>query len=124
MPKLQTSPPTTKSFVENVKRANCQACIWRSAIDPDPPNMDPIMHRWSKYCTSGCSSQQPTLVLNLQSPHICLAVDMPQLFVRTTKCNFWLRLLIGTPFMHNILLMQTSTALSKSMDKRHRRTTL
>jgi len=34
-------PPTTKAFVENVKRAHLQACVWKRAIDPEPPSIKP-----------------------------------------------------------------------------------
>ena len=46
MPKLKSLPPTTEAFQENVKRAHLQACIWRSALDPDPPAMDRTNYGW------------------------------------------------------------------------------
>lgn len=41
VPKLQSLPPTTEPFQENVKRIHIQASIWQSAPDSDPPNVDP-----------------------------------------------------------------------------------
>ncbi|KAG0729036.1 hypothetical protein GWK47_031207 [Chionoecetes opilio] len=44
-PKLDSLPPTSEAFEENVKRAHHQASIWRAVKDADPPeralkNMD------------------------------------------------------------------------------------
>lgn len=47
-PKLQSLPPTSESFSENVKRAHLQTCIWKSALDADPPNLDPTLFGWLK----------------------------------------------------------------------------
>ena len=32
LPKLKSLPPATESFRENVKRARCQACIWKAVL--------------------------------------------------------------------------------------------
>ena len=40
-PKIQTLPPSTEAFVENVKRAHLQTCIWKAATSFDPPPIDP-----------------------------------------------------------------------------------
>ena len=45
-PKLQSLPLT--SFSENVKRAHLQRCIWKSAMDSDPPDLDPTNFSWIK----------------------------------------------------------------------------
>lgn len=47
-PKLKSLPPTTASFVENVKHAHLQTCIWKAALDQDPPNMDPTDYGWCR----------------------------------------------------------------------------
>ena len=47
-PKLNSLPPTTQSFNENVKRAHLQACIWKNADKPDPPKIDPTKCGWEK----------------------------------------------------------------------------
>ena len=47
-PKLCTLPPTTESFLENVKRAHYQAIIWRSLEKNDPPELDPEEFGWRK----------------------------------------------------------------------------
>ena len=41
MPKLASLPPTTECFVENVKRTQLQAIVWRHALHADSPNVDP-----------------------------------------------------------------------------------
>ncbi|KAG0710469.1 hypothetical protein GWK47_022723 [Chionoecetes opilio] len=43
---LNTLPPTSEAFVENVKRAHFQACIWRSALTREAPDMDPLENGW------------------------------------------------------------------------------
>ncbi|KAG0715042.1 hypothetical protein GWK47_012833 [Chionoecetes opilio] len=43
---LKTLPPTSEAFVENVKRAYFQACIWRSALTGEAPDMDPLENGW------------------------------------------------------------------------------
>lgn len=47
-PKLCSLPPTTEAFVENVKRAHLQTCIWKNALELDPPNLDPTNYGWIK----------------------------------------------------------------------------
>ncbi len=37
LPKLKSLPPTVEAFRENVKRAHLQACIWKAALQQDPP---------------------------------------------------------------------------------------
>ncbi|KAG0712290.1 hypothetical protein GWK47_018788 [Chionoecetes opilio] len=43
---LKTLPPTIEAFVENVNRAHFQACIWRSALTGEAPDMDPLENGW------------------------------------------------------------------------------
>ena len=47
-PKLCMLPPTSEAFVENVKRAHLQTCIWKTAVNADPPNIDPASFGWEK----------------------------------------------------------------------------
>ena len=35
MPKLQTLRSSSEYFLENVKRAHFQKCVWKSSLDPD-----------------------------------------------------------------------------------------
>ena len=48
MPKLCSLPPTNESFEENVKRAHLQTAIWKSALDLEPPDLNPMLYGWSK----------------------------------------------------------------------------
>ncbi|KAG0713327.1 hypothetical protein GWK47_016453 [Chionoecetes opilio] len=43
---LKTLPPTSEAFVENMKRAHFQACIWRSALTSEAPDMDNLENGW------------------------------------------------------------------------------
>jgi len=45
-PKLRSLPPTTEAFAEHVKRAHFQMSIWRAAIQPNPPPLDPLSNGW------------------------------------------------------------------------------
>ncbi len=33
---------------ENTKRAHFQACIWKAALDEEPPKLDPLKFGWVK----------------------------------------------------------------------------
>ena len=48
LPPLKSLPPTSEAFAENVKRVHLQVCIWKHAMDSDPPNLDPTLHGWQK----------------------------------------------------------------------------
>lgn len=41
-PKIQSLPPSTEAFTENVKRAHLQTLIWKAAVLLDPPSIDPV----------------------------------------------------------------------------------
>ncbi len=46
-PKLVSLPPTNEAFNENVARAHLQVAVWRNALQPDPPAIDPTAFGWS-----------------------------------------------------------------------------
>ncbi|KAH3835542.1 hypothetical protein DPMN_108895 [Dreissena polymorpha] len=48
MPWLASLPPTAEAFYENVKRAHIQACIWKHALNADPPDLNPRDYCWRK----------------------------------------------------------------------------
>ena len=48
LPKLKAIPLTLETLKENVKRAHFQACIWKAALDEEPPNHDPLNLNVSK----------------------------------------------------------------------------
>ena len=47
-PKLQTLPPSTEAFAENVKRAHLQTAVWKSAVLFHPPIVDPQEYGYVK----------------------------------------------------------------------------
>ena len=59
-PKLCSLPPTTEAFAENVARAHLQLAIWKSALEPTPPVLDPTAHGWS--LKEGSTTLSPTAV--------------------------------------------------------------
>ena len=46
-PKLASLPSTNEAFNENVARAHLQLAVWRNALQPDPPTIDPTAFGWS-----------------------------------------------------------------------------
>ena len=48
LPKLKAIPPTLDAFQGNIKRPHFQACIWKAALDEEPPNLDPLKFGWVK----------------------------------------------------------------------------
>ena len=53
LPKLKSLPPIAAVFRENVKRAHFQACIWKAALQHDPPDLDPLEFGWTSEGPSG-----------------------------------------------------------------------
>ncbi len=43
---LPSLPPTSEAFGLHVRRAHHQACIWRAALDSDPPVLDAAVYGW------------------------------------------------------------------------------
>ena len=66
MPKLHSLLPTTEAFTENVKRAHFQACIWKSALQPDPPNFDVERFGWKK--DKGTKTLSPITIPDWKGP--------------------------------------------------------
>ena len=48
MPKLCSLPPTDPAFMENLKRAHFQICIWKHALNLNVLDLDPVQHGWTK----------------------------------------------------------------------------
>ena len=48
MPKLCSLPPTDPAFMENLKRAHFQICIWKYALDLNVPDLDPLQYGWTE----------------------------------------------------------------------------
>ena len=48
MPKLCSLPLTDPAFMENLKRAHFQICIWKHALDLNVPDLDPVQYAWTK----------------------------------------------------------------------------
>ena len=44
--RLQSLPPTTEAFTQNVYCSHFQTAIWKSANQCDPPEMDPCNYGW------------------------------------------------------------------------------
>ena len=53
LPKLKSLPPTVEAFRKNVKRPHFQACIWKAALQQDPPELDPLEFGWESEGPSG-----------------------------------------------------------------------
>lgn len=48
-PKIQSLPPSTEAFTENVKRAHLQTFIWKAAVSLDPPSIDPVEYGYARH---------------------------------------------------------------------------
>jgi len=48
LPKLKAIPLTNEAFKKKSRRAHFQACIWKAAVDEEPPNIDPLKFGWVK----------------------------------------------------------------------------
>jgi hypothetical protein len=59
-PKIQSLPPSTAAFTENVKRAHLQTSIWKVAVCSDPPQADPLNYGYIRHEPS--KSLPPTTV--------------------------------------------------------------
>ena len=61
LPKLKAMSPTLEVFKDNIKRAHFQACIWKAALDEEPPNLDPVKFGWVKddFAKSLCAVPLP-----------------------------------------------------------------
>lgn len=46
-PDLKVLPPTTETFEKHVCRAHLQTGIWRCALNPDPPDLNPVYYGWT-----------------------------------------------------------------------------
>ena len=48
MPKLCSLPPTDPAFMEKLKRAHFQICIWKHVLDLNIPDSNPVQYGWTK----------------------------------------------------------------------------
>ena len=48
MPKLCSLPPTDPAFMEKLKRAHFQICIWKHALDLNVHDLNPVQYGWTK----------------------------------------------------------------------------
>ena len=55
---LKSLPPTTEAFEQNVQKAHIQK--WKSANEPDPPQLDPTEYGWT--CDEASKSLIPIMV--------------------------------------------------------------
>ena len=58
-PELKSLPPTTDAFELHVYRAHYQAAIWRASLEPNPPELDPVLYGWSRDQTSNMLVPEP-----------------------------------------------------------------
>ena len=45
---IESLPPTLEAFKENTKRAHFQVCIWKAALDEQPPYLVTLQFGWYK----------------------------------------------------------------------------
>ena len=76
-PKIQSLPPTTEAFVENVKRSHLQTWIWKAAPVLDPPVVDPVEYGYVRH-------EPSKSLLRTTVPYVTLAPDE---IMSLIKCN-------------------------------------
>ena len=68
MPKLCSLPPKDQAFMEKLKRAHFQICIWKHALNLNVPDLDPIQYGWTKYiATKSLAAFKCSQILTLPS---------------------------------------------------------
>ena len=55
-PDLKVLPPTMETFEKHVHRSHLQAAIWRCALNPDPPDINPAHYGWTYDAKNTCFS--------------------------------------------------------------------
>ena len=70
-PELRVLPPTTEAFEQHVFRAHFQAAIWRSALLPDPPALNPLQYGWMKSSTVSMLEPIPLPSSVSAAPDLC-----------------------------------------------------
>ena len=48
MPKLCSLPATDPAFMEKLKKAHFQICIWKHALDLNVPDLNLVQYGWTK----------------------------------------------------------------------------
>ena len=76
-PKLSSLPPMTESFAQNAARAHLQVAVWRNALEPNPPQMEPRDFGWTQVAGK---EMYPTPI----SDGIALA---PDALLKVVKCG-------------------------------------
>ena len=78
-PKLSLLPPTTESFAQNAPRAHLQVAVWRNALEPNPPQMEPKDFGWTQVVAG--KEMYPTPI----SGGVALA---PDALLKVVKCGY------------------------------------
>ncbi len=47
-PMLKSLPPMKEAFEQHVKRAHYQVCLWKGALEQNPPSLDATMFGWQR----------------------------------------------------------------------------
>ena len=104
-PKLQSLPPTSESFSDNVKKAHLQTCIWKNAKDSDPPDLDPTNFGWTIP-----TDKLPTPLIALQ--RICCGCASDQ-SCATARCGCCASQLACTIFCNCFLTSNCQNSFKK-----------
>ena len=75
-PKLQSLPPTEEALFQNIARAHIQVAVWKNALEPNPPALDPTDHGW--YMEDGSLSP---VMLPPNTPYA------PEALLKVIKCS-------------------------------------
>ena len=109
---LKSIPPSIEAFEENVKRAHIQTAIWKSALNSEPPALDPVEFGRESDERTRCSipvSLQPNV--SVRSSTGSAGNDKVWLCHRYTLFNSNVRMLYSSLVMHNVLWMSRRSSL-------------
>ena len=102
---------------ENVKGAHLQTCIWKSAMDSNPPGLNPTNFGWIKNTNSKILA--PVLFLQINCPHLkfysrWFAVGVPPigLHCATARCGCCASQLACTIFCNWFLTSNCQNSLT------------
>ena len=86
-PKLCTLPPTTEAFEQNMLRAHHQLAQWYSALQGDPPLLDPGEFGWEtdevnrchmpRYMADGVPYAPHSILKLVHRVCVCVRQNMP-----------------------------------------------
>ena len=71
-PELKSLSPTTVELEHNVRKAHIQTAIWKSANEPDPPQLDPTEYGWTHDAPKSLIPIMVSLEVKMAPPEVLI----------------------------------------------------